>query len=72
MSGNQPMPTIPCRLCGQGYLYTVKVHRLSGPAVYIGYIFLMPSLAAIALCLAFLLASWVWDCPGSVDTSKSP
>ena len=37
----------------------MKVHRLNGPAVYIGYIFLMPSLAGIALCLAFLLASWV-------------
>jgi hypothetical protein len=51
--------TIQCRVCGQGYLYTVKVHRLSGPAVSIGYILLMPSLLGIVLCLGFILATWI-------------
>jgi len=53
------MQQIPCRVCGQGYLYNVKVHRMSGPAVVIGYLLLVPSLLGILLCLGFIVASWV-------------
>ena len=59
VSGGKPVQTIQCRVCGQGYLFNVKVHRLSGPAVAIGYLLLMPSLLGILLCLGFITASWV-------------
>lgn len=60
----QPQP-IPCRVCDQGQLYQAKVYRLSGPAVTIGYILLIPSLLGIFLSLAFLIASWV----GAISTA---
>ncbi|MEP7012723.1 MAG: hypothetical protein ABJC13_20565 [Acidobacteriota bacterium] len=55
---SQP-PSISCRICDQGQLFHSKVHRLSGPAVTIGYILLVPSLLGILLSLFFLMASWV-------------
>lgn len=53
------LPAIACRVCDQGQLFHSKVHRLSGPAVTIGYILLVPSLLGILLSLFFLMASWV-------------
>lgn len=53
------MEPIRCRVCDQGVLSTQKVYRLSGPAVTIGYILLIPSLLGILLSVAFLVLSWV-------------
>lgn len=45
-----PMRGIVCQTCGSGTMVTRKKHRLSGPAVVIGYIFLIPSLLGILIC----------------------
>jgi hypothetical protein len=41
----------PCRVCERGTLSRRNVHRMSGPAVVIGYIFLVPSLFGIAFSI---------------------
>lgn len=48
-----------CRTCDVGQLERMKLHRLSGPAVIIGYLLLIPSILAILLMLAFLVFS-IW------------
>ncbi len=50
---------IQCHVCGQGQLFGAKIHRLSGPAVVIGYILLIPSILGILASLGFLALSWV-------------
>jgi hypothetical protein len=55
--GNHPGARgyIRCKVCDEGELVPRKVYRLSGPAVVIGYIFLIPSVLGMVLCgIAFL------------------
>jgi hypothetical protein len=47
--------SIPCKICDRGSLLDRRIHRMSGPAVVIGYILLIPSLAAIAFCALFFI-----------------
>jgi hypothetical protein len=35
--------SIPCKVCDRGALLDKRIHRMSGPAVVIGYILLIPS-----------------------------
>jgi len=49
-SGN---PT--CKICDSGALRLKKVHRLSGPAVAIGFILLIPSVLGMLFCAVILL-----------------
>lgn len=51
-------PGIACQTCERGVLVRKNIHRLSGPAVVIGYIFLIPSILGVAislLCLAVVV-----------------
>ena len=41
------MPIIQCKVCDTGTLTRKKRYRLSGPAVVIGYIFLVPSVIGV-------------------------
>jgi hypothetical protein len=41
------MLKIPCKTCNAGTMHHKKVHRMSGPAVLIGYILLIPSILGI-------------------------
>ena len=51
---------ISCKVCDKGALVQTKVHRLSGPAVVIGYIFLIPSILGIIIsALAFVQVSYL-------------
>lgn len=47
----------PCRTCGQGILVKKKKYRMSGPAVVIGYLLLIPSILGMILGCIFLLAT---------------
>lgn len=49
-----------CKVCDRGKLVRKKVFRLSGPAVVIGYIMLIPSVVGVALSAAifFVLARY--------------
>lgn len=42
-----PPPPIPCATCQTGQLTPKRVHRMSGPAVLIGYLILIPSILGI-------------------------
>src|ERR1700735_2664083 len=49
-------PVAPCKVCERGMLSRQRIHRLGGPAVVIGYIFLIPSVLGIAFSvLMFVL-----------------
>lgn len=43
--------SVPCRVCDRGSLFKKRIYRMSGPAVVIGYILLIPSLIGVAFCL---------------------
>ena len=45
-----------CKICDSGTLRLKKVHRLSGPAVAIGFILLIPSVLGMLSCAVMLLA----------------
>lgn len=45
-----------CKICDSGTLRLKEVHRLSGPAVAIGFILLIPSVLGMLSCAAMLLA----------------
>ncbi|MGB0062922.1 MAG: hypothetical protein WBP85_00625 [Terracidiphilus sp.] len=45
-----------CKICDSGTLISKKVFRLSGPAVAIGYILLIPSVLGIISCATMLIA----------------
>ncbi len=52
---------LTCKVCDRGALSSKKVYRLSGPAVVIGYILLIPSILGIiscALMLVLINARW--------------
>ncbi|TWU39981.1 hypothetical protein Q31b_32970 [Novipirellula aureliae] len=38
-----------CKTCDGGTMYATKMHRLSGPAVFIGYLILIPSVLGVLL-----------------------
>lgn len=46
---------LTCKVCDSGTLRSRRVHRLSGPAVVIGYIILIPSIVGILTCAALLI-----------------
>lgn len=50
-------PVAACKVCDRGSLFRVKVHRMSGPAVVIGYILLIPSLIGIAIAFVMFCFS---------------
>lgn len=41
------MSGVPCQVCGQGVMTRKRVFRMSGPAVVIGFILLIPSILGI-------------------------
>jgi len=45
-----------CKICDSGTLRLKEVHRLSGPAVVIGFILLIPSVLGIFSCVVMLIA----------------
>jgi hypothetical protein len=53
MKSNEPK----CNVCNQGTLKRKKKFRLSGPAVFIGYIFLIPSILGILFGLTLLFGT---------------
>jgi hypothetical protein len=44
--------SIPCKVCDRGSLDSKRIYRMNGPAVVIGYILLIPSIAGIVICAA--------------------
>ncbi len=57
VTGYSPAPSyLRCKVCDCGTLTAKKVFRLSGPAVAIGYILLIPSVLGIAFCALMLIA----------------
>jgi hypothetical protein len=50
---------IVCKVCDRGFLTKQKVYRLSGPAVVIGYILLIPSFVVMSLCALIIVASYI-------------
>jgi hypothetical protein len=50
---------IACKTCERGVLVPKNIHRLSGPAVVIGYIFLIPSTFAMTLFFVLVLLKLV-------------
>lgn len=53
---NSPVSANPaCKVCDRGTLMRRKMRRLSGPAVAIGYILLIPSILGMAACAIMLL-----------------
>jgi hypothetical protein len=56
-----------CRTCGQGTLVRARQHRMSGPAVVIGYILLIPSLLGMLIGFLVLLGT----CTASTKVSAT-
>jgi hypothetical protein len=54
LNDSKTYPT--CKTCDRGTLIPTKIRRLSGPAVAIGYILLIPSILGIAVCAILLIA----------------
>jgi hypothetical protein len=53
-----PLSGVPCQICGQGVMTRKRVFRMSGPAVVIGFILLVPSILGILFGgLTFLAAA---------------
>jgi hypothetical protein len=48
-----------CKICDRGTLRQKSVYRLSGPAVAIGYILLIPSVIGMTVCLFMFVSSSV-------------
>jgi hypothetical protein len=46
---------LTCKVCEQGTLKKKKKHRLSGPAVVIGYLFLIPSFIGMLIGIVMLM-----------------
>ena len=64
----QQQPSAPvCQTCRQGYLVRRRVHRMSGPAVVIGYILLIPSMLGILTSIAF----WVFSTFGAAGAAST-
>lgn len=69
--GNTPRRTasgyLKCTVCKYGVLENKKLYRLSGPAVVIGYILLIPSVLGMIASLLLLLGVIVFN-PGDLKT----
>jgi hypothetical protein len=55
-ASNKPAPVI-CKVCDNGILTHKKVYRLSGCAITIGYIFLIPSILGMVMGVFLLLTA---------------
>jgi hypothetical protein len=53
MTANNPT----CQVCGQGTLLKKKKFRMSGPVVFIGYLFLIPSILGILFGILMLVGT---------------
>lgn len=53
------MEPIKCKTCDAGWLVRQRVHRMSGPAVTIGYILLIPSLVGIVIAILLAVSTLV-------------
>lgn len=67
-AGSRTTGGIACKVCEQGELRRVSVHRLSGPAIVIGYTLLIPSLAGMALALVL----WLIGMLGTAGAANDP
>ncbi|MBX3364600.1 MAG: hypothetical protein KF866_07525 [Phycisphaeraceae bacterium] len=50
---------IKCKICDEGQLVRRRKHRLSGPAVLVGYILVIPSVIGIAIGVLLMLLGGV-------------
>lgn len=50
------MTCVTCKICDRGTLRSKKVFRLSGPAVAIGYILLIPSIIGMIFCAILFIS----------------
>jgi hypothetical protein len=66
-----PQNYITCKVCDRGSLANKRVHRMSGPAVVIGYILLIPSIAAIAFCALCILIIQLQSMPHYVSARQA-
>src|SRR2546423_7553946 len=65
-----PISGVPCQVCGQGVMTKKRVFRLSGPAVVIGFILLIPSILGICfggLTMLFTVLGSA-TAPSTIDT----
>lgn len=46
---------VACKVCDRGSLLNKRIYRMSGPAVVIGYILLIPSICGIAFCVLSII-----------------
>ena len=58
-----------CKICDRGTLTPRKIRRLSGPAVAIGYILLIPSILGMAGCAILLVVSLLAGVAGAAHGS---
>jgi hypothetical protein len=59
LTSSPPRQQFPCRICGQGSLIDKKIFRMSGPVVFIGYVFLVPSVVGLLFWFGmFLINAW--------------
>ena len=58
-----------CKICDRGTLMRRKIRRLSGPAVAIGYILLIPSILGMAACAILLIVSLLAGVAGAAHGS---
>jgi hypothetical protein len=66
------MPAAPqCATCGQGFLQRKRVYRMSGPAVVIGFILLIPSILGICFGGLTMLFTVIGSAaaPSTIDTA---
>jgi len=61
----QSLANITCKVCDQGVMRRRTVHRLSGPAVTVGYIFLIPSILGMIIGGVIMIITIV----GTISTS---
>jgi len=58
-----------CKICDRGTLMPRKIRRLSGPAVAIAYILLIPSILGMAACAILLIVSLLAGVAGAAHGS---
>lgn len=58
---------IRCKTCDTGQMIRKRTHRMSGPAVFVGYLFLIPSALGIITGMALFVSSIV--VPSSTTTA---
>lgn len=51
------LPSVKCKTCETGQMVRKKTHRMSGPAVVVGYLFLVPSALGVLFGLIMMFAS---------------